>query len=58
MLNLISCFLGKLLTGVGTPSFPSVHPYESMEQLASNNDNNESIPPLPPKTYQCTSELH
>ena len=57
--------IGKLLSGFRAQSFPQlnlIYPYESMEQLASkppNNDNNkEPVPPLPPKTYQCKSELN
>ena len=61
------CFffsVGKLLTEFEGQDFPQqnlVHPYETMEELSSkhpNQDNKkEPIPPLPPKTYQCTSEL-
>ena len=40
------------------------HPYEDVEQLSSlkleavsPTDGTGAYPPLPPKTYQCTSEL-
>ena len=51
------------ITGFGSQSFPRLnlaHPYDTMEQLGlkTKNDNNTgAIPPLPPKTYRCTSEL-
>ena len=41
----------------------STHPYEDVEQLSSlqlevsPTDATVAYPPLPPKTYQCTSEL-